>query len=356
MSASRSRRRLLAVTTGIVGALLLLELVLQVGALVLERSQRGGGETQWQRGDADAVVLCIGDSFTFGLHASTPEHSYPAIAQRLVGDFAERVAVVNEGVPGRTSRELLERLPQQLRRYRPDVVCVLVGTNDFYFRPARLPEASAEAADGGFVWRWRTWRLLQLAFGRSASAQGEGGRPFVGVWHSNSVTIEFAADGRFLIGDAEWRWRDDAPAGLRLLTPDDVELPVEWRLEQGRLWLRCAAWDPPHLLERGVIPGPIEGILADHLVRVVARCRQAGAAVLLLTYPGGPYAAPGLNACVRRVAAEQQVACVDLEDAFAALGSGAERAEHFVGDGHCSDRGNEVVAREVVGCLRALLR
>ncbi|MBN1269425.1 MAG: hypothetical protein JXB04_07555 [Kiritimatiellae bacterium] len=93
----------------------------------------GGATVRAETGRVTRVA-CIGDSITFGLGLADREaESYPALLGRLLGDSFE---VRNFGVSGAT---LLRRgnfpyrnTPQfrEAAAYAPDIVIILLGTND----------------------------------------------------------------------------------------------------------------------------------------------------------------------------------------------------------------------------------
>lgn len=83
-----------------------------------------------------APVLALGDSLTFGTGAA-PEAAYPAELARLTG-----WTVVNAGVPGDTSADVLARAPALLQQHGPALVLLGAGGNDFL---RRQPEAATRA-------------------------------------------------------------------------------------------------------------------------------------------------------------------------------------------------------------------
>ena len=89
---------------------------------------------------AGSIVVALGDSITQGVGASE-ESSWPALLARSSG-----WRVINAGVSGDDSAQALARLPALLREYKPALVIVSIGGNDFLRRqPSSATRANVAA-------------------------------------------------------------------------------------------------------------------------------------------------------------------------------------------------------------------
>ncbi len=114
-----------------------------------------------------SVILCVGDSNTFGAGAKNG-YSYPEQLQRLFDVEKLKYTVYNLGVPGMNSSTLLLGLPGWIELYRPKIVVLLIGANDQWnFKDSKY--YLFEKGMGAYRWRLenfllglRTYKLLKL--------------------------------------------------------------------------------------------------------------------------------------------------------------------------------------------------
>ena len=87
-----------------------------------------GGKGKERPLPAGSVVVALGDSITQGVGASE-QSAWPVLLARSSG-----WRVINAGVSSDTSAQALARLPALLREYKPALVIVSIGGNDFLRR------------------------------------------------------------------------------------------------------------------------------------------------------------------------------------------------------------------------------
>jgi lysophospholipase L1-like esterase len=154
-------RRLALIALGAVLGLCVLEVGLQLAALAVRLS----GEqlqTTWVTGRKR--ILCLGDSNTYGLYLADRAEAYPQQLERLWNASVDspRVEVLNLGYPGTNSSRLRRDLPRMLETFRPDVVIIMVGSNDYWTAPVAAEPGDLIAGIAQFVRRHS--RVYQLVY------------------------------------------------------------------------------------------------------------------------------------------------------------------------------------------------
>ncbi len=238
------RRTALLLAGGILAALCGFEILLQILSFGIWWL---GGTGAAPVDDGSPRILCVGDSFTYGLGATARERTYPSRAGALLEEAGIDAQVLNCGWPGSTSSDLLAKLDDQLASYRPRLVYVLTGCNDVW----RGRAGTAPPADRGFRLELRTLRLFELVahwWTTGGNTQGlvvQGDAPFVGEWHAGPLSMHFLPDGRVESESGHMTWSAD---GERLVLVDpgkETRIDATWRIDGDQLVLTAAAWPVP---------------------------------------------------------------------------------------------------------------
>lgn len=78
------------------------------------------------------TIVCLGDSYTYGLGVSTDE-SYPRQLDKMLHDKdIPGITIVNLGSPGGNSYRILNIFKENIKLYSPDIAIVMVGLNNLW--------------------------------------------------------------------------------------------------------------------------------------------------------------------------------------------------------------------------------
>ena len=165
------RQKILVLLAGMLVALLLLEAGLRVvGDVYLHRERRPGvpergRPARLQTGcEGCKTILCLGDSYTYGMGSSEGK-DYPSQLETMLnaGGTAARYTVFNGGKGGANSSMLLDELPGYLEAVEPDLVVVLLGGANLWDYSGYVSHKHRHSARGSLfelIHRIRTIRLV----------------------------------------------------------------------------------------------------------------------------------------------------------------------------------------------------
>jgi len=121
------KQKLILIFGSIMFSLIMIEFILQLIGLLYGLSYERNKKLNLK--DNEYRILCIGESTTA---PNIPDNSYPAQLQRLLNSQNNGIKyrVINEGICGASSADLLFRLEDQLAKYKPHLTILMAGTND----------------------------------------------------------------------------------------------------------------------------------------------------------------------------------------------------------------------------------
>jgi lysophospholipase L1-like esterase len=239
-------------------------------------------------------VLCIGDSYTFGLGVQDGE-AWPHVVERTLRARGVQVAAINAGVPGYNSEQEAAWLDELLPAYAPSAVVVAYIMNDT--QPVTIaPVPPSRIYRGCASWLLEDGKAVVDLFGRLCIDD----RPLCRS-HKPTLTFDYESDYR---PDAAW---DGARAAL------------------GHMQARCAAAGVPLLVV----------VMPD------------------FTQPfGDDYRFHGIHERVVTAAAAAGSRTLDLLPAFAGRDARALRVR---GDGHPDAEGQRLLGEGIAPAVAALL-
>ncbi|MCD6221524.1 hypothetical protein J7K25_05155 [bacterium] len=125
------KKKILIITLGVFLSIALLEVILRIFGVLYVRNVKT--KKVKSRDQKKYVVLCLGDSFTYGLGAPLGESYVDYLRVLLQQKFGrDKVEVVNYGFPGHNTHQLIEILRDEVDRIKPDLVIFLAGCQNLY--------------------------------------------------------------------------------------------------------------------------------------------------------------------------------------------------------------------------------
>ncbi|MCM2266914.1 MAG: GDSL-type esterase/lipase family protein [Elusimicrobiales bacterium] len=331
-------------------------------------------------------LLCVGDSFTYGLGAR-PGEDYPAQLQRRL-DAAYgpgAYSVINAGVPGQNSSELADSLGPLLEEHAPGFVLVLTGANNyavrnshfFLFAPGEVSflRLTALRADALFS-RLKVYRFFRLG-GRalaarlaaltyrprpcapaSAAALTHAAKAFDRHEFKKAAAVleqALAVDGacaelHFQTGKMLFYFRDLPAAFVRFRSGRD--------LDPGHPFVRTFLAQEIPLLRPETAARAMDKLLAYDLRVIHETAARSGARTVIQTYP---FATDGQRDWIRRdAAAEFSLPFVDHHAAFLPLLKSGKAGLYLSGDepdllvSHPNGTGYALMADNLLDALEKL--
>jgi len=148
---------------GLLVILFIIEIILRlIGFIGQEEAGTGISDND---NESNYTIMCVGDSFTRGIGAPSG-NDYPLYLQKLFNEKQDKIVkVLNTSVAGKNSSQIMNTLPDEIKKARPDMLILLMGGANHwnfwgYKSSLDLPGQSMPGA--GFLENLRVYKLIRL--------------------------------------------------------------------------------------------------------------------------------------------------------------------------------------------------
>jgi len=370
-----------AILFGIILTIIILELSLDILNKFVEKDHK---KVATGKKDGAYNILCVGDSFTYGVGAKAG-YTYPEQLQRIFHDSHPEgeFYVINSGVPGFNSSQMLKKLPADIINYYPNLIIIWGGvdncwnftdTNYFICTDKFDLDLILRKIDS-FLLKFRTYKLFKISIlnlNNKIHKENET-RPYYLDLKTQDVKTqrEFLRLARVCIENN----RLDKGVILENLKmaynankdPDDairlLKLYYPWEefsnmvIDYFKLVGEKETVDS--IYKTGIYKGffdfnlnyknnkIFDKLLLYDLENMIICAKSKNIKVMLLTYPSDNMERGGDNFIIRMVADKYTVPCVDIAKIFSKLLREKDKKYYFVPDGHFNDKGYKVIAEEI---------
>ncbi|MCX5694697.1 MAG: GDSL-type esterase/lipase family protein [Candidatus Omnitrophica bacterium] len=125
------KQKILLVLVSLAISLLFIESIARLAGVIYTAYRIRNKHVTTQTEKPIIKIICLGDSFTFGMGAGSGQ-GYPDQLEKILNENIQdkKFIIFNRGIPGNNSSMVLKNLVGNINTYRPDIVFLLIGSND----------------------------------------------------------------------------------------------------------------------------------------------------------------------------------------------------------------------------------
>lgn len=296
---------------------LLLEGVLQLGSAINPAASLFTTTATWQ--NKAIRIVAMGDSNTYGLYLDRKD-SYPKQLETLWNSTHpdKKIEVINLGYPGANSSRLVANIEQAIQHFEPDIILIMIGTNDSWTAPITRAETNISSnATSWILSHSRTYRLFCLLT-----------RPAFDESEITTITTSDPAQ------------RESAQGKPAVIEHKDMRLNFSMELRN-------------HLDQNF----NADEITTTNLTSLIKLSRYHKRRLIFLTYPANKNYYKQANKLTRITMNQEKYAdFIDVSSAFTNFQPSKNEAnDYFFLDLHATAKGNHLVAETIATHLETLL-
>jgi len=339
-------------------SLVILEAVLQLGALIIKENA-WRAKTHWLTGNVR--VLALGDSNTYGLYLPA-EDSYPSQLEKQWNTAHPEmpIEIINLGYPGTNSFRLLANLPDILDTFKPDLVLLMIGFNDFWTPVEPSPNTPQLSWTKKILYHSRIYKLVLMVFQQQKlDREIDTGDRMLGGFSGINLS---AAEIKFL----------EARTGLSFIdiqskkTDLEKDAVMKKKLEEAIQQIieeRKKNASPKDILNTvkygdktfslGIADGSSAGNskqMEKNIISMLALLNERNINYFLINYPSNHGYYPAANRKIHSVAEQTHSRYIDLGNTFSQECRNKPEScpDQFFYDGHATANGNHRVSTTVM--------
>ncbi len=158
----KPKSKIYLILIGIIFSLISVELVLQ--GIAYFNSISNSHPVNINKNTKQTIILCMGDSFTFGIGAKKG-YSYPEQLQQILNQKypPKQFKVLNAGQPGFNTVLTVQKTKKMIGELSPDILIIMTGANDYW----NLSGIDRDSTNiflklNSLMYNFRVYRLMKI--------------------------------------------------------------------------------------------------------------------------------------------------------------------------------------------------